>query len=230
MGAIYFIEIDGFSEQDAKLAKQFNEEDRVVFLPNETGQIDYMLIPSILSWKVEPFFYPPVNDERNNLALLFMIAMQCDEQTETVNIISKEEEFLTLDGYIIGTKNGELEIHVSDSLSELFRNISDGGQKTEAAEKEPSVSYKYYGKNPDSDYRQAPDAFINRLKEIEQEKKYPLTPYANALYESLMESTDGVIATLEFQLQMRIKDDHVAEFLDVLQEYTEELCELVNFG
>lgn len=231
MANTYIFEVDQFTEEDAQLGKQFDETDRIVFMPNENGMIPYMLVPAIMSWKVSPVFLEPTEGPADEIALAFLLGLQSSGCDGSLNICMENNPFQALDECSFETDKGMATIHCCSSLQEAFErsdvNVEEREEEPEPDEKpiftkKQDVSYGI-GKEDESSFAQAPKSFVKKIEELQGETDLDLLGHVNALYECVKNAPEGVQPALNFQLGMRFKEEVVPELSDLLSEYDTEL-------
>ena len=120
----YIFEVSQFTEEDAELGQKIDKNDRIIFMPNESGMIPYMLVPALLSWKVSPIFMEPVDGPMDEKALAFLLGLQSAGCNGFLNICMENNPFQALDDNSFETEKGMVTIHCCSNLKEaLDRNV-----------------------------------------------------------------------------------------------------------
>lgn len=228
MNNIYIFKVDDFTMQDAILAKKFDKTDKVIFMPNETGMINYTLIPIFNTWKTEPTFMQPIADNSDMEPLLFLLGLQCANCNGNLYIVIANNPFKTLDGCEFDTTKGNVSIHVAESLADIMpEKKRRQPQRVEAVVEEYSTESSSTETYDDEQFEDAPEEFVEAIANIQNRTGVDLNNKVNGIYACIKDSKDDLLPTFEFQLSTKFDIDTVEILLGVLQPYINSLREML---
>ena len=227
MNNTYIVTLDNFTEEDAELAKKLDKSDNLVFISNEEGTVSWKLIPYFNAWKANYAIMPPVSVE---FVKGIMIGIYCSDATGSINLITADEDLMKLDGLSLETRKGTVTIKVCES----FVPDIDTGKKRKAPSKENMA--KDTGKRSvsedtgialmsDDEYLTAPEDFRRSIGLLQSKTKLIIEGHENALFECIKNAPEGIISTLEYQVELRFKQEVVSEVTILLEQYYEMLKE-----
>lgn len=242
MNNIYVFDIENFTEQDAVNAKKLDKSDKVIFMPNQSGLISYSLFPVINSWKTAPCFMKPIPGDKNEQALLFLLAVQCANTNGDLFIVMENNPFYALDNSTFETEKGEIKIHIYESFEQIMsvkskrkssdkkidsqkvatKNIDEDNIKCN--NKDDSI---YMGLENDDYYPEASEAFVNLLEQLKTTTTLDLMSVKNAVYDCVKNSDEDVLGGFDLQIELRFKKDYVKEIHSVLEPVLKTLKEAI---
>ncbi len=227
MNNTYIFTLDNFTEEDAELAKKLDKSDNLVFISNEAGTVSWKLIPYFSSWKASYAIMPPVSAD---FVKGIMIGIYCSDTTGCIYLITEDESMTALDGLSLETKKGTVTIKVCD----LFQpSIETGSSRKTAANSKTGEkkSSKLVSTDTgiallqDEEYLSATNDFRRSIGLLQSKTKLVIKGHENALFECIKNAPEGIMSTLEYQVELRFKPEYVSEVTALLEQFYEMLKE-----
>ena len=241
------------TDNDWLCAKKLDKNDRLIFMVSSSGMIPYQSIPYFCGLKKEPEIYPFA--DADIYAFSIFVGMQCasivNGKCYIIEAASQGKDFSDLDGICFKTDKNTINVKLTASLEDAFADkkgspkkrtikketlekendkLEDSLARTEISieenrdtELEVSSDFNSNDFSSENDTSDCPEAFSKKLALL-----YPsLSKYENEIYESVNESTEGVLSTLEFHLNMRLGEDTGCKVFEQIEKDYEILKELI---
>lgn len=236
------MKMDEVTTDDLVAAKNITKNNRLLLLTDEAGTMTCFLYPLLTSLKVTPEFIP-LNEDIDAVSLAFLLGTQCNNINGTLYLISNDTKLHSLNGIKFSTEKGTITVQIAASFDDV---IPTKGRRSQGTVKKENVTENAITPAPfsnienetcpqesqeqtDTDtiseepiiYEDAPEDFCSLLRSLPSGTE--MEQYANVLAESIRNTTDGFMSSLEFQIKMRLSPEMAKLFSPILEEHIEEL-------
>lgn len=237
---IYVMKMNEVTTDDLVAAKNISKNNRLLLLTDEVGTMTCFLYPLLTSLKVTPEFIP-LNEDIDAVSLAFILGTQCNNINGTLYLISNDNNLHSLNDIRFSTEKGIITVQIAASFNDVLptkTKRSQGTAKKENISENIITSAPFSNienethpqENPEQAdtvseepiiYEDAPEDFCSLLRSLPS--GIEMEPYANILAESIRNTTDGFMSSLEFQIKMRLSPEMAELFSPILEEHIEEL-------
>ena len=231
------MDIGDLTDGDWNAIKKIDKADKLIFMIPENGLMPYQSINHFYDMKTKPLFFPYADSEITIIS--FIIGTQVSGlMNGKCYIISAANFLFALDGFIFTQDKQCVEIKIFDTLENAVADKKGGSARKNKSTTASAIGTVSLGVNVDSDIvleeemtkidnTSEDDVVVSmefrNLLQLYSTPGVNLLKYATVLYESVQNTTEGVLSTFEFQLKMRLGEDIAVLVYPLLENHIEEL-------